>query len=151
MPHIASTNKKLQVMRAKLMTSINVELTRHSASGSRLKTKSWGIHKDYPMARQCASELKDRCGQFCSIFIKILTLSMIWFLSVSFFYAWGILVKVILNQLLSTIAVGTTSIIYFIYSYFDLFSEVKALLKGIVKILNVFLNIDNWSFPRGNS
>lgn len=60
---------------------------------------------------------------------------MIWFLSVSSFYAWGILGKDKLRQLLSTIALGTTSIIYFIYSYSNLLSE---LFEGIVDILNVF-------------
>lgn len=75
---------------------------------------------------------------------------MILFLSVSFFYALGILVKDILNCLLSNIALGIASIIYFIYWYSDLFSEIMALSEGIVEILTV-LTTDNWSFPQGHS
>ena len=41
---------------------------------------------------------------------------------------------------------GTTAMIYFIYSYSDLFSEVIELLERIVELLNVLLTIHNWSF-----
>lgn len=76
---------------------------------------------------------------------------MIWFLSVSSFYVLGILVKDILNLLLSNIALRIASIIYFIYWYSDLFSEIMALSEGLVEILTILLTTDNLSFPQGHS
>ena len=46
---------------------------------------------------------------------------------------------------------GTTSMIYFIYSYSDLFSEIIELLERIVELLNVLLTTHNWSFSWGSS
>lgn len=46
---------------------------------------------------------------------------------------------------------GTPSILYFFYSYSELFSEIMGLLERIIEILNVLLTIHNWSFFPGTS